>query len=347
MAGEGAESRIALPFDLDASGRHAGYLRAPLSRNTSAWGIVEIPIVVIRNGDGPTALFTGGVHGTEYEGQIAISELARTLDPAAVQGCVILMPTVNVPAVLANTRISPIDGRDLNRCFPGDPRGNFNDMLAHFIDAVILPRVDLSVDVHSCGQGGDSALSTNMHAIPDAALMARTLAAAEAFGAPYNVVFGGIDEGATLTSSVERRGIVSLGTEVGGWGRVHIEGLAVVRRGLRNILAHMGIIEGAPETDTPTRHMQVPDRSFYEFSPAVGTFEPCHLAGQDVRAGELAGRLHFVEDLDRTPHEVRYRRDGVLWMAAGPGRMDRGNRLTVVMTDYQQETGALTAPQGG
>ena len=56
--------------------------------------------------------------------------------------------------------------------------------------------------------------------------------AAAAFGAPYNVVFWGVDEGATLTSSVERRGILSVGTELGGWGRVNVEGVRIGERGL-------------------------------------------------------------------------------------------------------------------
>ena len=76
------KSRVRCDIDLDAPGRQAGYLRAPLSRNTSGWGTIEIPIVSVKNGSGPTILFTGGVHGDEYEGQIAVSRLAHTLDPA-------------------------------------------------------------------------------------------------------------------------------------------------------------------------------------------------------------------------------------------------------------------------
>jgi Predicted deacylase len=110
LAGQGSASRIAHEIDFDAEGRQAGYLRAPLSRNTSGWGVVEIPVAVIARGRGPTVLFTGGIHGSEYEGQIAVSELARTLDPGAVQGRVILMPAVNIPAVHANTRLSPSTG---------------------------------------------------------------------------------------------------------------------------------------------------------------------------------------------------------------------------------------------
>lgn len=329
-------TRIAAEIDFDKTGRQSGYLRAPLSRNTSGWGIVEIPIVVVKNGHGPTLLLTGGIHGDEYEGPIALSELARTLDPATVQGRVIILPAVNIPAVLNDTRLSPVDNRDMNRCFPGNPRGTFSEMLAHYLDAVILPMVDASVDLHTAGHSGDSIPSTNMHHIADPAGMARTLAAAEAFGAPYNVVFGGVDEGATLTSSVERRGILSLGTELGGWGRVNIEGVRIARRGLRRIMAHLGIAETPPDPDSDpkTRHMEVGDRAHYAFAPSAGTFEPCNLVGQTVRAGDPAGFLHFVEDIDREPVTVSYRRDGILWMSAGPGRVARGDTVAVVMSDY-------------
>ncbi|UZF93393.1 succinylglutamate desuccinylase/aspartoacylase family protein [Bosea sp. NBC_00550] len=340
-----SESRVRCDIDFEASGRQAGYLRAPLSRNTSGWGTVEIPLVSVKNGTGPTILFTGGVHGDEYEGQIAISRLARSLDPASVQGRVIMIPALNMPAVMNDTRLSPVDNRDLNRCFPGNPKGTFSEMLAHFVDAVLLPLVDVSVDLHTAGHSGDSALSTNMHYVDDASLRERTMAAAAAFGAPYNVVFWGVDEGATLTSSVERRGILSLGTELGGWGRVNVEGVRIADRALTNILKHFGLMEGTPDTrqrdgSPETRHMMVRDASGYSFSPAGGLFEPRNVVGDVCRAGELAGSLHFVEDVDRSPLEVRYRRDGVLWMSAGPGRVQRGDVVAVLMEDYDARRAA-------
>jgi predicted deacylase len=205
-------------------------------------------------------------------------------------------------------------------------------MLAHYLDAVILPMVDLSVDLHTAGHSGDSIPSTNLHHIADTALMARTLKAAEAFGAPFNVVFGGVDEGETLTSSVEARGIPSLGTELGGWGRVHIEGLRIGRRAVRNILRHAGVIEGSHETaqrdgSAGTRHMKVGDPKCYSFAPR-------DLVGEAVKAGDPADFLHFVEDIDRPPVEVRFRADGILWMSAGPSRVARGDAAAVVMDHY-------------
>ncbi|MBW3095694.1 succinylglutamate desuccinylase/aspartoacylase family protein [Pseudohoeflea coraliihabitans] len=339
MNDSAARSRIVTTIDFERNGRQAGYARAPLSRNTSGWGTVEIPIVVVKNGEGPTVLLTGGVHGDEYEGPIAISRLARTLRPEEVQGRVIMMPAVNIPAILADTRLSPVDGWDINRCFPGDPRGTFSQMLAHFLDSVILPMADISVDMHTAGHSFDSALSTNMHHVADAGMREKTLAAAAAFGAPYNVVFGGVDEDATFTSCVERRGIISLGTELGGWGRVNIEGVRIARRGIENILKHMGVIEGEPVTgqadgSAQTRHMMVRDPDSYVFAPRGGLFEPTHYVGAAVRAGDVAGYLHFIEDVDSEPITLNYQKDGVIWFGAGPGRVARGDAVAIVMEDY-------------
>lgn len=327
------KSRIQGDIAFDRDGRQAGYLRAPLSRNTSGWGVTLIPIVVVKNGTGPTVLFTGGVHGDEYEGPIAVSRLAQTLDPAEVSGRVIMIPAVNPPALANDTRLSPADGRDMNRCFPGDPTGTISQMIAHYVDSVVLPHVDVLVDVHTAGHSGDSALSTNMHEVEDPDMLAQTFALAEAFGAPYNVVFGGVDEFATLTSAAERRGILTIGTELGGWGRVNVPGVRVARRGLTNVMRHLGIIEGVAEIDTPTRHMVVPGPQNYTFAPRDGIFEPCNLVGDTVRAGDVAGYAHRVDELENPPLEVRYVADGVLWMSAGPGRVARGDVVSVVMTD--------------
>ena len=332
-------SRVRCDVDFDRPGRQAAYLRAPQSRNTSGWGVVEIPIYVFNNGKGPTLLLTGGVHGDEYEGQIAISRLAQTLDARKIKGRLILIPAVNMPAALNGTRLSPIDDRDMNRCFPGNPRGTFSEMLAHFVDSKILPHVDVAVDMHTAGHSAECVPSTNMHYVADPALRQKTMDAAAGFGAPYNVVFWGVDEGATLTSSIERRGILCLGTEIGGWGRVSVEGVRIGERGVRNMLKHLGMTSGKVDTvqrsgAKATRHMMVRNASCYSFAPASGIFEPRHVAGDSVKAGQVAGYLHFIEDIDHTPIEVRYDDTGVLWMASGPGRVQRGDCVAVVMQDY-------------
>ena len=81
----------------------------------------------------------GGVHGGEYEGQIAIANLARALQAKDIRGRVILLPMANAPAATAGLRTSPIDEGNLNRLFPGDPAGTPSQIIAHYIETQLLP----------------------------------------------------------------------------------------------------------------------------------------------------------------------------------------------------------------
>ena len=92
---------ITSEVDFDAEGKQTGYLRVPHSVHRSAYGWIPVPISVIRNGDGPTLVVTGGSHGDEYEGQIAISKLARELETNQIRGRLILLPMLNFPAAQA------------------------------------------------------------------------------------------------------------------------------------------------------------------------------------------------------------------------------------------------------
>ena len=108
-----APSPIFATVDFERDGVQHGFLRLPYSRDDSAWGSVLTPITVIGHGDGPTALLTGGNHGDEYEGPIALFDVARSLAPDAVTGRVIIVPALNYPAFRAGTRTSPKPtGRD-------------------------------------------------------------------------------------------------------------------------------------------------------------------------------------------------------------------------------------------
>ena len=69
-------------FDLAQDGKQAGYLKVGDSTNNSGWTTYNVPIISIKNGDGPRALVLAGNHGDEYEGQIAATTLSRNLQPA-------------------------------------------------------------------------------------------------------------------------------------------------------------------------------------------------------------------------------------------------------------------------
>ena len=116
-------SPITPTVDFSAEGVQHGFLRLPYSRDDSAWGSVMIPLTVVKNGDGPTALLTGGNHGDEYEGPIALFDLARSLKAEDVTGRVIIVPAMNYPAFVAGTRGVDGIGGDYPAIVPLLPSG--------------------------------------------------------------------------------------------------------------------------------------------------------------------------------------------------------------------------------
>ena len=151
-SGKSKNSTAFTTVDFDRTGKQIGFLMIPHSPHDDAWGVTRVPIAVIANGDGPTVIVEGGNHGDEYEGQIAICDLIRTLDPAKVQGRLILMPTTNVHAVMSGTRTSPVDGLNMNRTFPGDAHGSITRQISQFIANEVFPLGNAFLDLHSAAR---------------------------------------------------------------------------------------------------------------------------------------------------------------------------------------------------
>jgi len=133
------DSLIDPEVDFGQEGKQLGFLRLPHSVTRSAYGWIPIPIVRIRNGDGPNVLMQAGNHGDEWEGQIGLGNLIRSLEPKDIKGRLVILPSANFPAAMAGMRTSPIDDGNLNRSFPGDPEGTITQQIAHFIEHVLLP----------------------------------------------------------------------------------------------------------------------------------------------------------------------------------------------------------------
>lgn len=332
----GVRSTAFTTIDLDAPGKHVGFVMIPHSPHGDAWGVTRIPIAVISNGAGPTAILEGGNHGDEYEGPIAICELIRDLRPEQVRGRLILMPANNVHAVVAGERTSPVDGLNLNRTFPGDHRGTITQQISAFIEQEIFPRGDAFLDLHSGGTALDILPSAVVEPAADPDLHRRNIAAARAFGAPITVVIGNLGDPRTASAAACRAGLVTVGTEMAAGGTVSIEALEICRRGVRNVLAHLGILAAspAPEATADGRVLELPGSSAYVFATMDGIFEPFHENGRAVRTGEPAGRIHCTWDPTRPPDTLSYNADGILYGRRQPGRVRPGNCCLVVAAPY-------------
>ncbi|MBL6933602.1 MAG: succinylglutamate desuccinylase/aspartoacylase family protein [Rhodospirillales bacterium] len=342
MGNSAEKSKISTSLDFRAVGKQVGHLVVPHSTNTSAWGAIEIPVAVISRGEGPTAFFTGANHGDEYEGPIALSKLIRSLEPEQVHGTVIIMPALNLPAFRATRRLSPIDGMNMNRAFPGKGDGSVTSMIAHFVSTRILPLADVVVDIHAGGKTLDFLPCAVIHELDDDNQMSKTLAAQEAFGAPFGLVLRELDAAGMLDTTVEEMGKVFLSTELGGGGTATPETVAIAEIGVRNILAHFGILDEKPLSRedrgmAPMRLVHSPHEQCFTSARDNGLFEPFRGLGDEVEKGDPLGQIHFIETPERDPLMHHAGRSGVILCKGVPGLVGKGDCLVVVGEDYKDK----------
>lgn len=316
-----------IPFTEE--GAHHGYLRLPYSRDDSAWGSVMIPITVIKNGSGPTALLTGANHGDEYEGPIALMDLAMTLKPADIEGRVIIVPAMNYPAFRAGSRTSPIDRGNMNRSFPGSPSGTVTEKIADYFQTVLLPEASIVLDFHSGGRTLDFIPFASAHVLENKDQQAACVAAVEAFNAPYSMIMLEIDNVGMYDTTVEDQGKVFVTTELGGGGTSTARSNAIAKKGVRNVLKHAGIMKGDLET-APSVMLDMPDNDCFVFCEDDGLYEAMKDLGDMVEKGEIVARVWPADRTGRSPVDYHANRSGILVSRHFPGLIKSGDCLAVV-----------------
>jgi len=315
---------------LDADGKHHGFLKLPYSRDDSAWGSVMIPITVVKNGTSPTALLTGANHGDEYEGPVALQQLALDLEPSDVSGRVIIIPAMNHPAFRAGSRTSPIDGGNMNRVFPGRPNGSVSEKIAHYFASELVPLADMVVDIHSGGKTLDFVPFACAHVLEDKDQQAACFAAVKAFNAPYTMMLREIDNAGMYDTIVEEQGKVFVTTELGGGGSATPRSIAIARKGVGNVLKHCNILAGEPVLE-PSIMLDMPDDDCFVFCQDAGLFEPLAELGQTVGKDDVIARVWPVDRTGRPPVDYRARRSGLLCSRHFPGLIQQGDCLAVVV----------------
>lgn len=261
--------------------------------------------------DGPLTTIIAGIHGCEYVSIRAAVRLGRELEPAELRGRVLVVPIVNLPAFWSRTPfVCPIDGKNPNRVFPGDPAGTFTEALAHFIFTTCIAPSDAFLDLH----GGDLVEEL----VPFAgyaggaaeAVAARSRAMAEAFGCPYIVAGRGGAPGARggLTHvAAAQHGVPSILAEAGGIGQLTAPEVDLLVEGTRRALQVAGNLPGEPRPPVAARHIR---QSATVTAPADGFWAGDVRAGETVHAGQRVGRLYGL--LGEVLHEIDAPQDGVV-----------------------------------
>jgi predicted deacylase len=309
----------------------------------SGWAYSLVPLTVIGGAGLPSpdqpalpgvAIF-GGTHGNEWEGQIAVKRLCRDLDAADVSGLVVLIPQLSESACNANQRISPLDNVNMNRAFPGNPKGTLSARIAHFVKTIIFPRVRVVVDLHSGGMEGGFAICTSIHPVPDTRQREEMLKAARLFDTPFVFVYSSDMASGLLTSEAEGEGKIALGGEFGYGETVSRQGVRHAYEGVKNLLRHYGQLTGKVTKVDEGRTSEpllvaAPHLEAYVPCPRSGIWEAQVDLGQQVERGDLIGFLHNFADHTAGPLAIKTSRAGFVIMMHAPAVTSKGATLYVV-----------------
>jgi uncharacterized protein len=332
--------QVKCEVDFDLFGMQTGYLRLPLaSANISepvGYGWRPSPVISLRNGEGPTVLLIAGTHGDEYEGQIVLRRLLAHLKPEDVRGSLLILPSVNMPAVMAGTRTSPIDGGNLNRLY-GARESNVTGALATFIEDVLLARADYAIDLHSGGLELEYAPCAVAACSPGEERASKSLELAIQFGAPLSMLINQSTGGdRALIGACQRQNVIHMATELGG-GLVRPSTVARAEEGLWRVLRRIGVV-GVVETGRAVEPLPStllvrrthPDDYVYCRSEEPGLFTPLCAPGDTVSRNQLLGWIHFPLQPERTPYPISATCEGVVLCRRWPARAQFGDCLFVL-----------------
>ncbi len=329
-------------IDFDKPGKHHYRLAFHVD---SGWGYSLVPITVINglrlaaDGVKPLGLAAfGGTHGNEWEGQVAVKRLCQELDPSEISGRVILMPQLSQSACAANERVSPLDNVNMNRAFPGNPCGTISYRIANFVKSYVFPKVRIVIDMHAGGREGGFALCTSFHPVPDAAQFAEIAKAASLFDPPFMLIYSSQMASGLLTDEAEAEGKIAIGGEFGFGEGLNRKGVLHGYEGIRNVLKHYEMLAGDVIKIDPLRPSSprlVDARNLEDYIPCpyTGIWEPLVDLGEEVKEGQLVGRLHNFSDYTSTPFDMHAHRSGIVIMMCARASCQEGVTLYVIAQD--------------
>lgn len=231
--------------------------------------MVRVPVVVRRGlRPGPAVFLTAALHGNEINGTGAIRQLIGEPDFTLAAGMLLMVPVVNVHGFETYSRYLP-DRRDLNRCFPGSSRGSLAARMADKLFREIVRRCDYGLDLHTA-----SIRRTNFPNVRGDLSDPGVAKIAAAFGCQWIIDNRGPQ--GSLRREATKAGVPTIILEAGEVWKVEPTVVAVAVRGVRNVLATLGMTDETPEPSPiqhrikTTRWTRAERGGFLEFHVAPG-----------------------------------------------------------------------------
>jgi uncharacterized protein len=239
----------------------------------------------------------------------AVRRWARGLEDRDLRGRVVAVPVLNLPAFRARSPfVVPDDGKNLNRCFPGDPTGTLADRLAYTTFTELITGSDAYIDAH-CGDMVEALEPFTLYDAGPAEAGARELALA--YGLPYVIrQVPGPERpvSGTSSSAAAEIGIPAITAESGECGLVQPEAVQRHVRGLDGVLAQLGMADNphAGAGDPPT----VLNRFLWMTGTDAGWWEPTVRPGEEVTEGQVIGTIGTLDKAE-TLQTITAPADGV------------------------------------
>ena len=296
---------------------------AKASRGQTATGVIEvpagndaalsIPVAVVHGAKpGPVLSLLAGAHGTEYASIIALERLISAVDATQLSGTVIIVPLLNVQSfVKVVPHLNPVDGKNMNRMYPGKMDGTQTDRASFLITKQVVEPADHVIDFH----GGDIDESLRPYSYWNytgrAAQDAISKGMVLAFGLDHIIISRGrpADPAASmyLENTATTRNKPSITVEAGHAGTVEDDDVAALINGSLSVMRHLKMLPGAP---TPVENPVWIDHLADVASEQGGIFYPLVKKGAYVAAGMKIG--YVTDYVGKTIFEARAKEGGVL-----------------------------------
>ncbi|HEY3382852.1 MAG TPA: M14 family metallopeptidase [Vicinamibacterales bacterium] len=311
---------------------------APAARGQKVTGIIAVPAgsdaatnipVAVVNGarPGPVLALVAGAHGTEYSSIIALEKMIALLEPAQIAGTVIVVPLVNLASFEQKiAHVNPVDGKSMNRFYPGNPNGSQTERAAYLITKQVVEPSDHLIDLH----GGDLDESLRPYSYWTVTgnqkqdQIAREMALA--FGLDTIIISADRPKDPAqsryLENTASTRGKPSLTAEAGHAGTVETDDVNALINGCLSVMRYLKMLPGVPTIiDNPVWIERIAGIT----SEQTGVFYPLVKRGTYVQKGRLVG--YVTDYVGKTVFEARAPESGVvLYLRAVPS-MTKGETV--------------------
>jgi predicted deacylase len=244
--------------------------------------VIDVPVHVLRSTEpGPTLLLMAGMHGDEVNGIETIRRLVRRELLQPLRGSIIAIPILNIYGFLNFSRDVP-DGKDVNRSFPGFPRGSLAGRVAHRFMREIMPLIDYGIDFHTGGAARANFPQVRCLLGVDPVVDAMAMA----FSAPFTL-HAALRPG-SLREAAQALGKRIIVYETGESLRLDEAGIEEALAGTLRVMHHLGMAAAAPPASRPgivcRRHTWLRARF-------AGLFRAHVENGQFIKKGQVYGSV--------------------------------------------------------